>query len=65
MIALWVSLRQRAPTTSALVAVLGLASITAIVGLQAMLVEREPGIYRRYAHWWSKLPPGEVRVLDP
>jgi hypothetical protein len=31
--------------------------------LQALLIEREPGIYRRYAHWWSKLPPGEVRVL--
>jgi hypothetical protein len=38
VIALWVSVRQRAPRASALVAVLGLASITAIVGLQAMLV---------------------------
>lgn len=27
------------------------------------LAEREPLVYRRYGHWWPKLPPGEVRVL--
>jgi len=33
-------------------------------GLIAFLAGRERGIYQgRFAHWWSKLPSGEVRVL--
>lgn len=31
--------------------------------LTAFLAEREPEIYRRYGHWWSKLPEGETRLL--
>jgi hypothetical protein len=31
--------------------------------LVAFLADREPTVYKRYAHWWAKLPPGEVRVL--
>ncbi|HEU4840839.1 MAG TPA: winged helix DNA-binding domain-containing protein [Ilumatobacteraceae bacterium] len=31
--------------------------------LVAFLAEREPGIYRRYAHWWTTLPSAEVTVL--
>jgi Winged helix DNA-binding domain len=31
--------------------------------LMAFLADREPMVYRRYTHWWSKLPGGEVRVL--
>src|SRR3712207_7710489 len=31
--------------------------------LVAFLADREPAVYRRYAHWWAKLPPAEVRVL--
>jgi hypothetical protein len=31
--------------------------------LVAFLAERDPTVYRRYAHWWAKLPSAEVRVL--
>lgn len=31
--------------------------------LLTLLADREPRIYRRYHHWWSKLPDGEMRVL--
>ena len=32
--------------------------------LVAFLADREPTVYRRYAHWWDKgLPSAEVRVL--
>lgn len=31
--------------------------------LVAFLATRDPAVYRRYANWWAKLPPGEVRVL--
>jgi hypothetical protein len=31
--------------------------------LVAFLADRDPAVYRRYAHWWAKLPQGEVRVL--
>ena len=32
-------------------------------GLWAFLESRDPAVYRRYAHWWSRLPPGETRRL--
>jgi DNA glycosylase AlkZ-like len=33
-------------------------------GLVALLDDREPTVYRRYAHWWSTdLPGAEVRIL--
>jgi winged helix DNA-binding protein len=31
--------------------------------LRRFLVDREPMIYGRYAHWWEGLPGSEVRVL--
>jgi hypothetical protein len=31
--------------------------------LIAMLADREPGVYRRYDHWWKRLPDFETRVL--
>jgi Winged helix DNA-binding domain len=31
--------------------------------LVAFLADRQPDVYRRYAHWWKKLPRGEVRIL--
>ena len=31
--------------------------------LVAFLADREPVVYRRYHHWWAKLPPGQTRVL--
>ena len=31
--------------------------------LVAFLADRDPAVYRRYAHWWKKLPSAEVRVL--
>jgi hypothetical protein len=31
--------------------------------LVAFLADRQPDVYRRYAHWWAKLPSEEVRVL--
>ncbi|MFI0711750.1 winged helix DNA-binding domain-containing protein [Streptomyces inhibens] len=32
-------------------------------GLTAFLADREPEVYRRYDHWWSKLPSAESRLL--
>ena len=32
-------------------------------GLRVFLADREPGVYRRYGHWWARLPDGERRVL--
>jgi len=31
--------------------------------LIAFLAERDPKVYRRYGHWWAKLPSAEVRLL--
>ena len=31
--------------------------------LAAFLADREPQVYRRYGHWWSKLPGADTRVL--
>ncbi|MFE7805567.1 winged helix DNA-binding domain-containing protein [Streptomyces sp. NPDC057430] len=31
--------------------------------LTSFLAAREPRVYSRYAHWWSRLPAGERRVL--
>lgn len=31
--------------------------------LTAFLADREPAVYRRYGHWWDKIPGGEVRPL--
>jgi hypothetical protein len=31
--------------------------------LVAFLADRGPAVYRRYGHWWTKLPSAEVRVL--
>jgi hypothetical protein len=31
--------------------------------LMAFLADREPMVYRRYGHWWKRLPSGDVRVL--
>lgn len=31
--------------------------------LTTFLANRQPDVYRRYNHWWAKLPDGEVRVL--
>lgn len=31
--------------------------------LMAFLADREPGVYGRYAHWWTRLPSAEARVL--
>jgi hypothetical protein len=31
--------------------------------LVAMLADREPGVYRRFDHWWNRLPDFETRVL--
>ena len=31
--------------------------------LVAFLADRQPDVYRRYGHWWEKLPAGEVRIL--
>jgi hypothetical protein len=31
--------------------------------LRAFLADRDPLVYRRYGHWWSKLPEGIVRTL--
>jgi hypothetical protein len=31
--------------------------------LRAFLADREPQVFRRYGHWWSKLPEGTVRIL--
>jgi hypothetical protein len=39
----------------------GLAAEAA--GLVAFLAHRDPNVYRRYAHWWAKLPSADVRIL--
>lgn len=31
--------------------------------LTAFLADREPEVYRRYGHWWNKLPSSETRLL--
>ncbi|SDE31878.1 winged helix DNA-binding domain-containing protein [Glycomyces harbinensis] len=31
--------------------------------LTAFLADREPEVYRRYQHWWKRLPEGETVVL--
>ncbi|MEU6876717.1 winged helix DNA-binding domain-containing protein [Streptomyces sp. NPDC046712] len=31
--------------------------------LVAFLSDRDPQVYRRYGHWWSKLPKAETRLL--
>ncbi len=31
--------------------------------LAAFLAGRDPGVYRRYSHWWGKLSGGETRLL--
>ncbi|GAA0703633.1 hypothetical protein GCM10010193_68200 [Kitasatospora atroaurantiaca] len=32
--------------------------------LVAFLADRDPGVYRRYGHWWAKnLPAAETRLL--
>jgi hypothetical protein len=31
--------------------------------LEALLCDREPMVYRCYAHWWTTLPSAEVRLL--
>ena len=31
--------------------------------LTALLGDRETTVYRRYHHWWKKLPEAEVRML--
>lgn len=31
--------------------------------LVRFLAGRDPAVYRRYAHWWPRLPSGDVRVL--
>lgn len=31
--------------------------------LVAFLADRDPAVYRRYAHWWKTLPHAEVRIL--
>jgi hypothetical protein len=33
--------------------------------LLGFLANREPAVYRRYAHWWATLPSADVRVLGP
>ena len=32
-------------------------------GLQHLLADRDPAVYRRYAHWWHDLPAAERRTL--
>jgi len=31
--------------------------------LAEMLAGRDAGVYRRYDHWWKRLPEAEVRFL--
>jgi hypothetical protein len=31
--------------------------------LVAFLAERDPFVYRRYAHWWDALPAAQQRLL--
>lgn len=39
------------------------ALATEAQALVAFLADREPTVYRRYAHWWDSLPSAEVRLL--
>jgi hypothetical protein len=39
----------------------GLAAEAAV--LVPFLADRDPAVYRRYAHWWKTLPAADVRVL--
>jgi hypothetical protein len=39
----------------------GLAAEARALG--ALLADREPNVYSRYGHWWSKLPQAQVRTL--
>jgi hypothetical protein len=32
-------------------------------GLVGFLAGRDPTVYRRFNHWWAKLPPGDTRLL--
>jgi hypothetical protein len=32
--------------------------------LVPVLADREPEVYRRYHHWWAKLPDAETRLLS-
>ena len=32
-------------------------------GLAALLAARDPAVYRRHDHWWTRLPSSEVRTL--
>lgn len=36
---------------------------TEAAALVAFLSARDPAAYRRYAHWWARLPPGDTRLL--
>jgi hypothetical protein len=36
------------------------AEARALVGF---LADRDPNVYRRYAHWWARLPSAETRIL--
>lgn len=31
--------------------------------LSTFLSDRDPGVYGRYARWWSDMPDGETRLL--
>ncbi|WP_119727727.1 winged helix DNA-binding domain-containing protein [Thermomonospora amylolytica] len=31
--------------------------------LLSLLADREPAVYRRYDHWWAKLPDADTRIL--
>ncbi|MBA2718091.1 MAG: winged helix DNA-binding domain-containing protein [Chloroflexi bacterium] len=39
----------------------GLAAEAA--ALVSFLADRDPTVYRRYGHWWAKMPSAEVRVI--
>ncbi|MCC3765105.1 winged helix DNA-binding domain-containing protein [Glycomyces sp. TRM65418] len=39
------------------------ALATEAKALTAMLADRDPHVYRRYQHWWPKLPEGETVTL--
>jgi hypothetical protein len=39
------------------------ALATEAKALTAMLADREPDVYRRYHHWWPKLPAGQTVLL--
>jgi hypothetical protein len=39
------------------------ALATEAKALTAMLADRDPNVYRRYQHWWKRLPEGETVTL--